>query len=177
METLQKIIDRQAQQKADFIERFKKTPIIQMVCEKVGIGRTTFYRWIKEDPDFYQKYLEAETEGREFMGDAMESRLIQEANNGNLGAIIFYLKFNHPRYSESFGSIMPQDIKEIATYLQNSKGHQDDFSFLAKLFRRRVPIKVGRYVLQIMRRLTEAKANEIERKKIELLSKIRGKNY
>lgn len=177
METPKKIIDRQTQQKADFIERFKKTPIIQMVCEKVGIGRTTFYRWIKEDATFYQQYLEAETEGREFMGDAMESRLIQEANNGNLGAIIFYLKNNHPRYSESFGSIMPKDIKEIATYVQNYKDNQDDYSFLAKLFNRRIPIKVGRYVLQVMRRLSETKATEIEKKKVELLSKIRGNNY
>lgn len=175
METPQKIIDRQTQQKADFIERYKKTPIVQVVCEKVGIGRSTFYRWIKEDHAFYQQYLDAESEGREFMGDAMESRLIQEANNGSLGAIIFFLKHNHPRYSESFGSLMPQDIKEIATYIQNAKDQQDDYSFLAKLFKRRVPVKVGRYILQILRKLTESKMVETERKKVDLLLKIRGK--
>lgn len=177
METPQKIIDRQNQQKSDFIERFKKTPIIQVVCGQVGISRATVYRWFKEDKVFYQNYLEAENEGREFLGDAMESQLIQEAKKGNLGAIIFFLKHNHPRYSESFGSIMPQDIKEIATYLENSKDHQDDFSFLAKLFNKRVPIKVGRYVLQIMRRLTVVKKQIGDEKKMSLLSKIVGGNY
>ncbi len=172
MEKPQKIIDRQIQQKTDFIEHFKKTPIIQVVCSQVGISRATFYRWIKEDPVFYQQYLEAEAEGREFMGDAMESHLIQLAKNGNLGAIIFYLKHNHPRYSDSFGTLTPQDIKEVADYIENSKDHQSDFYFLSNLFRKRIPIKVGKYVLNIMRKLSYTKAAEDQQQKLSILSKI-----
>lgn len=34
------------------IQQLKKTPIVQVSCEKVGIGRATFYRWKQEDQDF-----------------------------------------------------------------------------------------------------------------------------
>ena len=177
METPQKIIDRQIQQKADFIDSYKKSPIIQLVCGLFGIARSTFYRWIKGDPVFYQQYLEAEKEGREILNDAMESYLIKLAKDDNLGAVIFYLKHNHPRYSESFGSISPHDIEEVARYIENSKGPQNDFQFLSKLFYKRVPVRIGRYILQVMRRLSYIKSAENERKKIEIISKIRGKNY
>lgn len=172
-----KIVERQIEQKEVFIENYKKTPIILFACSKAGIGRTTFYRWIKDDPDFYQKYLEAEKEGRDYLNDAMESILIQQAKSGNMTAIIFYLKYNHPRYSDSFGVLTPQDIKEVADHIENSKDRQSDYIFLSNLFRKRIPIKVGRYILNIMRRLSYSKKEAKDKKKLEILSKVMSKNY
>ncbi|MEK7597202.1 MAG: hypothetical protein AAB441_00985 [Patescibacteria group bacterium] len=171
-----KIIDRQDRLKLEFLERFKKTPIIQVVCEKTGISRTTYYRWIKEDPIFYQRYLEAEKEGREFMNDGMESTLIQQARAGNTTALIFYMKHNNPRYSESFGALTPIDIVDIANYIENSNSEQNDFQFLSRLFRKRIPIKVGRYILQIIRNLTKIKEVKQDEKKMNFLSRIMGSN-
>ena len=34
------------------VEQLKKTPIVQIACEKTGIGRATYYRWRKEDAEF-----------------------------------------------------------------------------------------------------------------------------
>ena len=174
METPQKIIDRQIQQKTDFIERFKKTPVIQVVCGQVGISRATFYRWIKEDPVFYQQYLEAEVEGREFMGDAMESHLIQLAKDGNLGAIIFYLKHNRPRYSESIRGLPHQQILEIAEYIKNLNDQQDDSQFLSNLFKKKVPMKISRYIVQIMRTFALTKKQVLDNKNKEFKQNLLG---
>lgn len=172
-----KIVERQDKLKDVFIENIKKTPIIQLACSKAGISRATFYRWSKEDENFYKKYLEAESEGREYLSDAMESILIQQAKAGNMTAIIFYLKYNHPKYSDSFGILTPQDIKEVADHIENSRDSQSDYIFLSTLFRKRIPIKVGRYILNIMRRLSYSKKEEKDKKKLEILSKVMSKNY
>ena len=34
------------------IEQLRKTPIVLVACEKMGISRATFYRWFKEDEKF-----------------------------------------------------------------------------------------------------------------------------
>lgn len=172
-----KIVKRQEKLKEVFLENVKKTPIIQLACSKTGISRSTFYRWSKDDSDFYQKYLNAENSGREYMNDAMESILIQQAKSGNITSLIFYLKHNHPRYSESFGILTPEDIKETADYIENSGNNQNDFQFLSNLFKKRIPIRIGRYILNIMRRLSQIKTSNDEQKKIEILSKVIDKNY
>ena len=38
--------------KKAIIEQLKKTPIIQVTCEKLGVSRATFYRWKKNDDKF-----------------------------------------------------------------------------------------------------------------------------
>jgi len=34
------------------IEQLKKTPIVQMACEKTGVARSTYYRWKKQNKTF-----------------------------------------------------------------------------------------------------------------------------
>ncbi len=81
------------------IEQFKKTPIVQIACEKVGIGRATYYRWKKDDEEFSQTAEEALYEGKLLVNDMAESQLISEIKNKNMAAIIFWLKHNHPSFS------------------------------------------------------------------------------
>ena len=45
------------------VEQLKKTPIVQIACEKASIARATFYRWRKTDKDFAQKVDKALSEG------------------------------------------------------------------------------------------------------------------
>lgn len=61
---------------------------ITIACESVGIGRTTHYLWLKENPK-YKKEVE-ETEERTL--DFFENALFKQAKAGNMTAIIFYLK-------------------------------------------------------------------------------------
>lgn len=81
------------------IEQLKKTPIIQVSCEKVGIGRATFYRWKQEDQDFATRADEALAEGSSLVNDVAESQLMSAIRDKNLTAIIFWLKHHHPSYA------------------------------------------------------------------------------
>jgi hypothetical protein len=86
--------------KALIIEGLRKTPIIQLVCEKNGIGRTTFYRWKKEDKKFSEQVDKAFLEGRLFINDIAESQLISGIKDKSMQAIFFWLRNNHPVYAD-----------------------------------------------------------------------------
>jgi len=92
------ITKRQAKEKGVLIDQLKKLPIIQIACEKTGIGRTTYYRWKKEDPDFAFDSEDAIQTGRNLINDMAESQLLSEIKEKNMTAIIFWLKHNHPIY-------------------------------------------------------------------------------
>jgi hypothetical protein len=81
------------------IEQIKKTPVIQVACEKVGVSRATFYRWKKKDPKFAEKADIALNEGSQMINDMAESQLISAIKEGNLTGIIFWLKNHHKQYS------------------------------------------------------------------------------
>jgi hypothetical protein len=89
---------RQTEQKMLLVDQLKKTPIVQVACEKVGVGRATFYRWLKDDPDFAKIANESITEGNGLISDVAESQLANLIKSGNLGAISFWLKHRHPAY-------------------------------------------------------------------------------
>ncbi len=90
---------RQNKEKEILLERLKKTPIVQIACEKCGVGRATYYRWRKDDPEFAKMADEALSEGSLLVNDMAESQLLQAIRNQNLGAIIFWLKHHHPSYA------------------------------------------------------------------------------
>lgn len=81
------------------IAQLKKTPVVQVACEKAGIGRATFYRWKQEDQDFATKTDEALMEGSSLVNDVAESQLMSAIRDKNLTAIIFWLKHHHPNYA------------------------------------------------------------------------------
>lgn len=85
--------------KAFVIEELKKTPIIQLVCQRVGIGRATYYRWKKEDLKFARQADEALADGIKLMNDLAESKLLSLIKDGNMTGIIFWLKNRHPAYT------------------------------------------------------------------------------
>lgn len=61
---------------------------ISAMCKELGIARTTFYRYINDDPEFMARCKEVE----EQMLDFAESCLFKSMKDGNVTAIIFYLK-------------------------------------------------------------------------------------
>jgi hypothetical protein len=80
------------------IEQLNKTPIVQVVCEKIGIPRATFYRWKAKDEKFSEEVDKALYEGRHLINDFAESQLLNAIKNNNLTAIIYWLKNNHKNY-------------------------------------------------------------------------------
>lgn len=81
------------------IEQLKKTPVIQVACEKIGIGRATFYRWKNTDEKFATAVNEAISDGNGLVNDMAESQLMSAIKDKNLTAIIFWLRNHHPSYA------------------------------------------------------------------------------
>ena len=103
-------------EKMVFIEQFKKMPIVEVVCNKTGVSRATFYRWKKEDAEFAKQADEALSTGKHLISDLAESMLINAIKNGDMRGIIFWLKHNKDEYRnrvEISGSI--KQIREELT--------------------------------------------------------------
>lgn len=81
------------------IEQLKKTPVVQVACEKIGIGRATFYRWKNTDEKFAIAVNEAISDGNGLVNDMAESQLMSAIKDKNLTAIIFWLRNHHPSYA------------------------------------------------------------------------------
>ncbi|KKR86991.1 MAG: hypothetical protein UU34_C0008G0015 [Candidatus Curtissbacteria bacterium GW2011_GWA1_41_11] len=96
MNTIEK---RQVKNKALILEQLKRTPIVQICCEKSGISRASYYRWYKDDKEFAQAADKAILEGQLLVNDLAESQLISAIRDKNLSAIVFWLKTHHPSYA------------------------------------------------------------------------------
>lgn len=75
--------------KQEFLEVYsQKANNIHLTCKAVGIERVTFYKWMKEDDAFRDKITALE----EGDIDSAETALKRQILDGNITAIIFYLK-------------------------------------------------------------------------------------
>lgn len=62
--------------------------VVTSACKKVGIGRTTFYGWLKDDDAFAEKVNDIQDVAIDFA----ESQLHKQIKDGSTAATIFYLK-------------------------------------------------------------------------------------
>jgi len=83
-----------------FIEQIRKMPIIQVACEKLGIARSSVYRWRDEDEEFAKELEEALTEGETLINEMTESRLISLIRDKNWQAISFWLRKRSPKFKD-----------------------------------------------------------------------------
>ena len=66
----------------------KSLGVVTTACKLVGVTRTTFYQYVKDDPEF----AEAVKDIDEVTIDFAESQLHKQIKDGNTTATIFYLK-------------------------------------------------------------------------------------
>lgn len=85
--------------KQRLIEELGKTPIAQVACQKVGVGRTTYYRFRKEDKKFAELADLALQEGRTIVNELGETQTISLMKERDMQAIRFWLTHNDPRYA------------------------------------------------------------------------------
>ena len=78
--------------------QLKKTPIVQLACQKTGVSRATYYRWRKMSSKFSRYTDRAIRAGNLFINDMAESQLLSAISDKNMTAIIFWLKNHHPTY-------------------------------------------------------------------------------
>ena len=91
--------DRTQQNRQLMLDQLKKTPIAQIACEKVGVARSTFYRWKEEDPEFAKQANQALAEGVALVNDMAESQLLSAIRDRNISAIFYWLNHRHSAYS------------------------------------------------------------------------------
>lgn len=97
------------------IEILNENPLVTYACKKVGIGRNTFYRWVRSNPDFKREVEHALSLGRGQWVDTAEAALMKAIRDGNLGAIKFFLTHNDRRYiNKRTVYVEPLDEKEFA---------------------------------------------------------------
>ena len=75
-----------------------KTPIVEAACKHVGLPRSTYYRWRKDDEDFADACDETIDVSVGRINDLAESQLINAIKDQNMTAITFWLKHHHQRY-------------------------------------------------------------------------------
>ena len=86
------------QTKKILLEEIGKYGNIYGACFKLGIDRSTFYRWLGKNKRFKKEAEEALKMGRENICDLAESKLLQNVKNGNQNSIEYVLRHNSDRY-------------------------------------------------------------------------------
>ncbi|OGD56944.1 hypothetical protein A2V71_03035 [Candidatus Berkelbacteria bacterium RBG_13_40_8] len=95
------------------IDQLKRTPIIQICCDKANISRTTYYRW-RKDKKFATECDLAMQEGLALINDLAESQLINAIKSQNLTSIMYWLNHRHKSYADRLeltGNIVTQNEK------------------------------------------------------------------
>ena len=87
---------RTKQAKQIFLYSYKENAKLQVAkaCREAGISRMTYYRWLKNDPEFKRGCELART----MFHDEVKDRLMMQVLNGSVRATIAYLKLYHPDY-------------------------------------------------------------------------------
>jgi len=86
---MKKANNKKQQTKKALLEALEKSlGIVTSACKSVGINRTTFYKYLKDDEEFKKQVDELDNIALDFA----ESQLHQQMKNGVPASTIFYLK-------------------------------------------------------------------------------------
>ena len=105
---------REAKEK--FPETLKKVRgFILMACQMVGINRTTYHRWLEDDPDFADKCKQA----MEYSCAFMESKWLENINKGSQAAIDKWLKYKGKQFGYT------EEVTVVGTIDQKPMSEED----------------------------------------------------
>ncbi len=90
------MIDDETKQK--LLKELEKSGNVFISCKKVGIDRSTFYRWKENDDVFRREAERVERLGRADNTDIGEHLLMKKVKEENLEAIKYLLRHNSPMY-------------------------------------------------------------------------------
>lgn len=126
------IINRQEKERGLLLEQLRKTPIVQLACERSGVGRTTYYRWRREDDAFRALSDEAMRDGEGMINDLSESQILAMIKDRNFPAIQLWLRQHHPKYGNKVEittkiktdePLTPEQEKLVREMLGTENGH------------------------------------------------------
>ncbi len=108
--------------KKEFLDELRRVPLISYACDKVGIARQTYYRWIEANQDFKNEVGLAMQEGADKVNDMANSQLFKSINNGELRAIIYWNEKQSDRINKMANrlqgkteNVSTEDIVKLAT--------------------------------------------------------------
>jgi ACT domain-containing protein len=70
--------------KKALLDYLQKTPIVEVACKQTGVGRSTYYRWRKDDEEFAEAADNAIEQSTGVINDMAESQLIKAIKNNNM---------------------------------------------------------------------------------------------
>lgn len=107
------------------LEELERTPIIQVVCEKFGISRQTFYRWMNESEESFNEVNKALGFGIGLVNDVAESNVLTGIKNKDPGYTRYWLSHRHEAYKKPFrhrdATNDEFEQKRIETHYKNRK--------------------------------------------------------
>lgn len=98
---------------------------LSLTADALGIERSTLWGWRKAYPELESMLNDYD----ESLGDLAESKLMMAINEGNLTAIIFYLKTKH----KGRGYIEGQEIKAIVNTAVKGMSQEEAAEFIKKI--------------------------------------------
>ena len=78
----------QLKKKAMLIALEQNLGVVTSACRTAGVGRTTFYKWLKQDKQFNEAVKELDNVSLDYA----ESKLLENIRANKETSIIFYLK-------------------------------------------------------------------------------------
>lgn len=90
------MIDDKTKQK--LLKELEKTGNVYLACLKVGIDRSTHYRWLDSDKTFKKQASQAIRRGKENSCDIAKHALMLKVKDKDMRAIEYLLSHNDPAY-------------------------------------------------------------------------------
>lgn len=115
-----KVVDKlDAIKKKDFVSLYSQTMgHITDCCRALNMSRQTYYNWLDSDENFARQIMEAEMD----LNDDIRDVLVKKAGEGDMTAVIFYLKNRHPDFKPQ-----PQQNNIQVNVLNNLKADKEKF--------------------------------------------------
>lgn len=153
----------------------ENTPLVQIACEKIGISRNTFYRWVKEDSELLKQVNYALSLGKGRVNDIAVSNVLSGIKSKDVRYTMYWLDRNHPDFRRPF--IQKVDTDDLLAHhrllIERSKMRQiesDVKNTTASEERERYEYARGR-AKEFMRKWEKVSDNEIEKKARDLHEK------
>lgn len=86
--------------KKKLLKELEKTGNVYLACLKVGIDRSTHYRWRDSDADFKKQATRAIRRGKENICDIAKHALLLKVKEKDMRAIEYVLSHNDPAYKK-----------------------------------------------------------------------------
>ena len=118
----------------------KADGIIGMACKKAGVDSDTYYAWHKADEEF-AKRADDIIEGQV---DKVENKLLQKIKEGDITAIIFYLKTKGKKRGYSEKPLPPPEPEKTPAEIADEKKAKD-------ALRKRIKAKKS-YIIKLLKK-------------------------